>query len=263
MFTPPQEQKFYEGHSVKISCITRHPHRRLIATGEVNVSPTIHIWDAQTFETVRVLETAHKGGVLHLTFSKDGHKLVSIGMDRTFSIQIFNWEQNRTIAFRNLGYLPVFAIKFDPYDNNRFITSGYEHMACWKITGSHLTCINFQQFKSSKQQKPNPSDPAILQRQAPTVRSSLISVDFLSYKLGHSIQSDALFGTSQGEILTFCSGRLLMLNETAHDSAINCLMIVDQLTQSNSNVVTGGEDGLLKIWDSAVNLLQVIDTRSA
>lgn len=78
---------------------------------------------------------------MHLAFSKDGKKLVSIGMDRTFSIQVFNWEQGRTLAFRNIGYLPIFALKFDPYDSNRFITSGYEHMACWKLTGSHLSCI--------------------------------------------------------------------------------------------------------------------------
>lgn len=47
-------------------------------------------------------------------------------------------------------------------------------------------------------------------------RSCLISMDFFSYKLGHSIQSDALFGTSLGEITTFCAGRHFVLNEDAH-----------------------------------------------
>ena len=95
------------------------------------------------------------------------------------------------------------------------------------------------------------------------VRSTLMSMDYLSYKLGHSIQSDAIFGTSQGEILTFCSGRLLVLNETAHESAINVVKVCDQLTRAEANVITGGEDGLVKVWDSAINLLQVIDTRAA
>ena len=37
-------------------------------------------------ETLVTLETAHKGGVLHLIFSTDGQNILSIGMDRTFSM---------------------------------------------------------------------------------------------------------------------------------------------------------------------------------
>ena len=54
-------------------------------------------------------------------------------------------------------------------------------------------------------------------------------MDFFSYKLGHSIQSDAVFGTSLGEITTFCSGRHFVLNETAHEVAINCIKVTDKL----------------------------------
>jgi len=72
-----------------------------------------------------VLETSHKGGILHLAFSQDGKKLISIGMDRVFSIQIFLWEHNRTLAYRHLGYYPVFAVKFFTYDSSRFFTCGY------------------------------------------------------------------------------------------------------------------------------------------
>lgn len=71
---------------MKVSCLAKHPNKRLVATGEVNVHPDVHVWDAQTLETEAVLNTSHKGGVLQLSFSNDGEKLVSIGMDRTFSI---------------------------------------------------------------------------------------------------------------------------------------------------------------------------------
>lgn len=94
-------------------------------------------------------------------------------------------------------------------------------------------------------------------------RACLISMDFLSYKLGHSIQSDAIFGTSLGEITTYCSGKHFVLNENAHDAAINCVKTTDRLTGDNVNILTGGEDGLIKVWDSAIQLLQVIDVRQA
>jgi len=76
-------------------------------------------------ETLIILETSHKGGVLHLTFSTDGQKIISIGMDRTFSIQIFIWKQARSLAYRNTGYNPIFGLKFNPYDDSVFITCGY------------------------------------------------------------------------------------------------------------------------------------------
>ena len=71
---------------MKVSCLARHPTRRLVASGEVNVCPTIHVWDAQFLETQVILQTSHRGGVLHISFSHDGEKLVSIGMDKQFSI---------------------------------------------------------------------------------------------------------------------------------------------------------------------------------
>ena len=97
----------------------------------------------------------------------------------------------------------------------------------------------------------------------PPGHACLISMDFFSYKLGHSIQSDALFGTSLGEITTFCSGRHFVLNENAHSAAVNCIKVTDRLAGDNVAIITGGEDGLIKVWDSAVQLMQVIDIRMA
>lgn len=57
---------------MKISALAKHPFLRIVATGEVNINPLIHVWDAQTMETLVILNTAHKGGVLHLVFSTDG-----------------------------------------------------------------------------------------------------------------------------------------------------------------------------------------------
>ena len=82
----------------------------------------------------------------------------------------------------------------------------------------------------------------------------MISVDFLNYKLGHSIQSDVLFGTSQGELTTYCSGKHFVLNENAHKGSVNCLKVSDKIT-NKVNIISGGEDGMIKIWDTSMTLL--------
>jgi WD40 repeat protein len=40
-------------------------------------------------ETLIILKTSHKGGILHVAFSNDGSLIASIGMDKTFSLQVF------------------------------------------------------------------------------------------------------------------------------------------------------------------------------
>jgi WD40 repeat protein len=65
-----------------------------------------------------------------------------------------------------------------------------------------------------------------------------------------------IFGTSQGEITTYSNGRHFCLNENAHTASINCIRVTDQVMGSYQlNIVTGGEDGLIKIWDTSTQLL--------
>ena len=80
------KQSFYQGHAVKISCIAVHPTLPIIATGEVKTRPTVHVWDAETLETIAILQTSHEGGVMYVAFSSDGQHLVSLGSERAFSL---------------------------------------------------------------------------------------------------------------------------------------------------------------------------------
>ena len=145
----------------------------------------------------------------------------------------------------------------------KIITCGYEHVALWKLSGTHLSCSSFQKFHTAKAAKASmaaaeakDAGAAGAKQEIEAGRSCLISMDFFSYKLGHSIQSDALFGTSLGEITTFCAGRHFVLHEDAHQAAINCIKVTDKLVpHAGVSIITGGEDGLIKVWDSAVQLL--------
>ena len=88
-------------------------------------------------------------------------------------------------------------------------------------------------------------------------KSILLCLDFLSYRLGHSVQSDAIFGNNLGDISTFCGSKYFVLNEQAHpNSPINCIKVTNALSldYKTAMVITGGEDGLIKIWDASIQL---------
>lgn len=71
---------------MKIGAMALHPKQGIVATGEVNLYPDIHIWNSTTLETLAILSTSHKGGILHLAFSPSGEYIVSIAVDKTFSL---------------------------------------------------------------------------------------------------------------------------------------------------------------------------------
>lgn len=53
-----------------------------------------------------------------------------------------------------------------------------------------------------------------------------------------------------------------MLHENAHERAINCIKVTDSMTD-RVNIITAGEDGLIKVWDASLTLIQVVDIKNA
>jgi len=87
-------------------------------------------------------------------------------------------------------------------------------------------------------------------------------LSFLNLKVGTTIVSDMIFGTSQGEVLTQVKGQIVLLNGEAHKGAVNCMKVTERISKF-LNVITGGEDGFVKIWTTTLKLLQVIDMRTS
>ena len=82
-------QKIYQGHKNKISCVTINSKNNLVASGEVSTNPLILIWNVNTFETINIIKTGHKQGILYLEFSCNDKYIISVGFGQVFSIQIF------------------------------------------------------------------------------------------------------------------------------------------------------------------------------
>jgi hypothetical protein len=60
-------------------------------------------------------------------------------------------------------------------------------MAIWRLNGAHLSCKTLIKYESLK------TNPDIKDER---VKSVLMCVDFLNYRVGNSLSSDLIFGTS-------------------------------------------------------------------
>lgn len=56
-------------------------------------SPSIHVWDAMTKQTLSVLRCFHSGGVCSVSFSATGKLLLSVGLDPEHTITIWKWQE--------------------------------------------------------------------------------------------------------------------------------------------------------------------------
>jgi hypothetical protein len=121
-------------------------------------------------------------------------------MDTTFSIQVFHWEQQRCIAFRNTGKLPIFCIKADPYDISTFMTCGYQHIAQWKLTGNHLTCSNFIHIESEHADEEKKMEESIDRKKDDKEKIVFTCMDFICHRMGNAIESDVYIGSNKGTI---------------------------------------------------------------
>lgn len=146
-----QIQRHYLGHTDDIKCLTIHPNRLLIATGQVagldrrERRPHVRIWDSVSLNTLVVLgqQGEFDRGICCLAFSKlDGGNLLCI-VDESNEHTISLWEWQRVdkghkITETKTTSDPVLAIEFHPMDRYSMVTIGKGHIHFWDIEGGTL-----------------------------------------------------------------------------------------------------------------------------
>lgn len=62
----------------------------------VGTTPTIHIWDAMSKQTISMLRCFHTKGVNYVNFSATGKLLVSVGVDPEHTITVWRWQEGNS-----------------------------------------------------------------------------------------------------------------------------------------------------------------------
>lgn len=74
-------------------------------------------------------------------------------------------------------------------------------------------------------------------------------VQYISYSLGNTIESDVIAGNNNGDLILVVCGKYIIAKEKAHQKMINVLKIIE-LFKDKVLIITGGEDECIKIWDT-------------
>lgn len=235
-------QFIYDSHKARITCFVIHPSGTIIASGECSQDSsqnTVHVWDANTREPIVILKTVHETGIACLDFSDDGRLLLTFGSGKQ-SLQIFNWEQEREIAFRHLSTTPILDIKFDPTNANHIIAIGLECIIEIMLTSGSLSIVNIIPMPSTTPQK-----------------RIFTCMDFIQYTSASVRVSNAFIGSSLGDIGVLSGSKFSLIQHMTHDGAVNVIKVSRVLLKPFC-ILTAGDDNKIKIWDSLMGCLASI-----
>ncbi|XP_052009716.1 LOW QUALITY PROTEIN: echinoderm microtubule-associated protein-like 1 [Xyrauchen texanus] len=236
-----QLQRHYTGHTDDIKCLTVHPDKITIATGQVagtssdgkQLAPHVRIWDSVSLNTLHVLGNGFfDRALVCLSFSKsNGGSWLSVVDDSNDHIlSVWDWQKEERLAEVKCSNESVFAADFHPTDANIIVTCGKSHLYFWSLEKGSLVK---KQGLFEKQEKPK----------------FVLCVTF-------SENGDAITGDSSGNILVWGKGsnRISRAIQGAHDLSIFALCML-----RNGTLVSGGKDRKLISWDENYQKIQTVE----
>uniref|UniRef100_A0A672RCK9 Echinoderm microtubule-associated protein-like 1 n=1 Tax=Sinocyclocheilus grahami TaxID=75366 RepID=A0A672RCK9_SINGR len=252
-----QLQRHYTGHTDDIKCLTVHPDKITIATGQVagtssdgkvrsliqlryfkpvsiiDINSLLLIAFCHCLLTLKLLKNVFQN------FQNGGSWLCVVDDSNDHILSVWDWQREERLAEVKCSNESVFAADFHPTDANIIVTCGKSHLYFWSLEKGSLVK---KQGLFEKQEKPK----------------FVLCVTF-------SENGDAITGDSSGNILVWGKGKrikgLLLLSyllilaiQGAHEASVFALCML-----RNGTLVSGGKDRKLISWDENYQKIQAVE----
>ncbi|CAF1944366.1 unnamed protein product [Rotaria magnacalcarata] len=215
-------QRFYNCHTDDILCLAVSPDMSLVATGQIGRDPPVHVWDPIKMQTSSILKGQHYRGISALGFSRNGKWLASVGLDDYRTIVIWDWKKGEKLASQRGHNDKIFCLRWNPHDDDRFVTVGVKHIKFWTKAGGGMTSKQGVFGKAAgKQGKQNQ----------------------MCVVFGKTVDS-CITGGGDGSIYIWTGTALTKKIDDAHEGPLFAITAVQ-----DKGYVTGGKDSKIILWD--------------
>lgn len=227
-------QHFFQAHTGAVVCLAGHPAGKVVASGEYGKNAMVLVWDSESLEQISALWGFHHGGVVSLSFSMDGNRLVSAGNDTDGSVCVWDWRRELRLAVHRGDGTSVLAVKFMP-ESDGVVSVGRRHCVFWSVSGTTL-----------EPTKGNLNNKGSLQ--------TFLSVGFMKLvQEKHKKQWVTLTGNQSGEILLWLGNVLVAPGDRAHRGPVLVIHtpVPDKLATDDCAgfVLSAGADGKVMRWE--------------
>ncbi|KAI4812331.1 hypothetical protein KUCAC02_023729 [Chaenocephalus aceratus] len=149
-------QSFYLEHTDDILSLTANQHpkyKNVIASGQIGTTPSIHVWDAMSKQTLSILRCPHTKGVGYVNFSATGKLLLSVGVEPEHTITVWSgrkvvepehtitvwrWQEGSKVCSKAGHPDRIFVVEFRPDSDSQFVSVGIKHVKFWTLAGGAL-----------------------------------------------------------------------------------------------------------------------------
>ncbi|KAJ3152729.1 Cilia- and flagella-associated protein 251 [Geranomyces michiganensis] len=246
------------GHCNQIAALTTSYDKRFLVTADKGADPLLIVWDTACEDTdtpgkalpIRTIFDPHHGqGVVAVSFTRDGQYMITLGDDSPQTIAVWDWtvEEDSPIASAVVDGEKQTCVMVNP-------TDPYEMLS----TSAHAVNFYTWSAESGIQQYV----PSLNPKDFKHVPTNYTQSTFLPTTSSNTI-GQALTGTTDGDIVVWSDRSLFNLSETLekgrkagvkvmklHTGGINVISLV-----GDKYVVTGGEDGFVRVHDLQFRLI--------
>uniref|UniRef100_A0A8B9Q1W1 WD repeat-containing protein 90 n=1 Tax=Apteryx owenii TaxID=8824 RepID=A0A8B9Q1W1_APTOW len=236
------EQRFFVGHTDKVSALAFNGNSTLLASAQTGPLSVVRLWEFPKGNCLSVFKT-HVRSLTSLSFSYSGAVLCGIGKDGHGKTMVMVWN---TAQVTRGGEVVVLAkahtdvdiqnLKIAFFDDTRMVSCGRDNVRLWRVRSGAL-------------------------RSCPVNLGEYHSLEFtdLAFEEGHSAERDFVCSKS-GHILEMdyknvCirSARRLLPSQPSQQQAKQACsagpgIAINSISVSSTFCATGSEDGYLRLW---------------
>jgi WD40 repeat protein len=224
-----KSQKFYQAHSQSISAFACSRNGKYAATGDIGETPRVLIWDTRTCTTLRILPDIQMKAIVSLAFSNSGDLVAVVSLDNDHTISVYEWRSNLLLCRGFNGSKRIVQVSFSD-DDRQLLSCGLKEIKVWNLSTWSLSSITQTICDGGRHQ------PFL----CCTYFSNLPTV-----------------GTVDGHFYVFQQNTLHHAIK-AHSGGVHAIHV----SLTGDQLVSGGKDGLIKIWNSSLDCVKELSVET-
>ncbi|XP_052262541.1 WD repeat-containing protein 90-like isoform X2 [Dreissena polymorpha] len=241
-------QRFFIGHTDKVSAISMTGNSELLASGQTGPLSVVRIWRVASGECLALCKT-HAHSLSSLSFSHKGTSLCGVGKDSHGKNLVVIWNTSKVGKSREVTVMAkahtdvdITRMRLAAFDDTRMVSCGRDNVRLWRVKEGSLRSapVNLGEYHNMEftdvafEAGYNPSkDPADRLVYACSRSGHIFEIDLKKVSVQHVRRLLPNEARSDKDKQTFRSGPGIAVNSMAVNETF---------------CVTGSDDGFMRLW---------------